>query len=101
MWIGPRFHVKKSFSKSSSDWSLAKAYLVVFAESWDGVLIDFFRRFTCSLSRTDIFLTGERFHMVNESVWLPALQKHDGYQYIWLLGCEMLHRTASSPTHVE
>lgn len=32
---------------------------------------------------------------------LPALPKHDGYQYIWLLGCEIFHRTASSPTHVE
>lgn len=36
-----------------------------------------------------------------ESFRLPALPKHDGYQYIWLLGCEILHRTASSPTHVE
>lgn len=31
----------------------------------------------------------------------PALQKHDGYQYILPAGVRELHRTASSPTHVE
>lgn len=40
-------------------------------------------------------------HLMCESRWLPALQKHDGYQYILPAGVRELHRTASSPTHVE
>lgn len=61
-----------------------------------------------AISRTDFFVTEEWLqmaHTLDVRIIMvtagPALQKHDGYQYILPAGVRELHRTASSPTHVE